>query len=578
MNPSVQDLCSLVCYLEPAAVSPGMIVRGNEFYGKRLTHATRDLESVQSLFRIAEAQNVAQASTAGLRFNPEPLRKHYEGLSGEARLAWANAAFRLLERMFEEFKHDPKNLERLAPHLMALSSAAPEAGLPPYPLSTLLYRAGLALHEAARYESALPVLVRAVKATTASGDSNHPVVATRINTLGLCYQECGDLPNARRCFERALTICERVFGPTEEAVYRVDDERLLTLPLRNLCRVLLKQDDLEAVQRTYDRALNVYVAVHGPEHPLVAECANDMGQVWHEMGHLDRAEVHFDRAVSIEENARQPIPGNLAAYLGNLGTVLLAKGQVADAEHLFRRALTLDERDFGPRSAEYARDLAALGESLRKQKRLGEAIEALGVASKIYENSDAEFAPAQLCLLSSTMGKVAHAARDFPAAVEHFRRALGLARSTDPNNEFAHAREYAHLARSLVFDGQVELAIATAEKGLLVLTVSTDPRAPELRGTLLSLLGECLEANDDYAAAREQYDKALESDRAHLGETHPNVGRDLSRIGSLLAKQDDTVGALAHLNRALAILQETFGEDHNRVKRVRSKITRISNA
>jgi len=72
-------------------------------------------------------------------------------------------------------------------------------------------------------------------------------------------------------------------------------------------------------------------------------------------------------------------------------------------------------------------------------------------------------------------------------------------------------------------------------------------------------------AQGDYDAALAAFDRALEIQVAHLGESHPILGNVENNIGSILVYKGDYGRAAEHIQRALAIFTAAYGPNHPRV-------------
>jgi len=97
-----------------------------------------------------------------------------------------------------------------------------------------------------------------------------------------------------------------------------------------------------------ERALAIDEAALGPNHPEVANCANNLGQVLQDLGDLTGAKLRFGRALAIAETALGPDHSKVASYANNLGMALVALGDLARAKALVERALAINEAALGP--------------------------------------------------------------------------------------------------------------------------------------------------------------------------------------------------------------------------------------
>jgi tetratricopeptide (TPR) repeat protein len=61
-----------------------------------------------------------------------------------------------------------------------------------------------------------------------------------------------------------------------------------------------------AAEEALGRALTVWEAVEGPDHPGVATTLNNLGEVYRHRGKLDEAEYVLTRALEIRETRLEP--------------------------------------------------------------------------------------------------------------------------------------------------------------------------------------------------------------------------------------------------------------------------------
>jgi len=89
--------------------------------------------------------------------------------------------------------------------------------------------------------------------------------------------------------------------------------------------------------------------------------------------------------------------------------------------------------------------------------------------------------------------------------------------------------------------------------------------ADELRGPYLSSLAAVLSGKGDYDEALETVDRALDQERARLGDDHPRLAALLIQRGNTLRRLGRYDAATASLREAIELLQETLSGDHPRV-------------
>ena len=70
-----------------------------------------------------------------------------------------------------------------------------------------------------------------------------------------------------------------------------------------------------------EQALVEAEAIHGPDHPKVAEILSPLGRFLHATGHVAQAETILERALAIHERTHGPDATELAGPLGDLAMV-----------------------------------------------------------------------------------------------------------------------------------------------------------------------------------------------------------------------------------------------------------------
>ena len=181
---------------------------------------------------------------------------------------------------------------------------------------------------------------------------------------------------ARAAFERALAIYEAIHGAEHPNV---------ATAVNNLGNVLYAKGDLDGAQAAFERALAMYEVIHGAEHPNVATAINNLGGVLQAKGDHDGAQAAFERALAIDEATYGPEHPKVAIRVNNLGSVLQDKGDLDGAQAAFERALAIGEATFGPEHPNVAIRVNNLGGVLRDKGDRDGARAAFKRALAIFE-------------------------------------------------------------------------------------------------------------------------------------------------------------------------------------------------
>jgi tetratricopeptide (TPR) repeat protein len=577
---TTRDLVHLAAFLGPRDL-PFVLFEtrheDEEFLSKRLGDVLRDKTKFRNLLIRMESYGFIERHPDSFSMHGMVQEAVRDGLDPDATRAWANAATRLVGAAFPregKFEGPSPLCTRLLPHALAATQYAEEAGVAREAASQLIYSCGLYLHGNRALEDAKTCYQLAVALGRRPRDEAHPVQATRINSLGIVEHELGNLHEAKECFEKAFEMCEEVYGPLEEAVYGVPDDKLLTIPIRNLCAILEEIGDIEAAQRTYERAMRIYLEVYGWNHPMVAECADRFGRAWHKMGRLAKARNCFEKAVLAEESSPEHNAAALATYLNNLAMVLIEMREPQLAHERITRALRLDKQCFGDNHPMVARDLANLGHACREMRDLEDAEHYYRDALNMAERTEGEDSPAAAALCNH-LGVVLLDNGQAAQARTCLERALAL-------NEARFGAESPEVVRNLVNLGRAldELAaqsqaMASYERAL-ALVREYDGAESERAATIHYRMGKSLQKQGQLPEALRQLQQAMTVDGKILGKAHPSVARDAYAIGCVLAEMNDTVVAMGHLTLALDIYESTLGKNDPRARKTRARLEEMS--
>lgn len=573
-----RDLLALCAFFDSEDISFAMLSEGADCYSLHLREASQEESSIIKMGVILCEHGLVELSDTALSIHPQIQKAVREGMNEEPREAWANAALRCVLSSFPikmDYEHPLPECNQLLPHAYATTRHTLALDIAPEDTGYLLNQVGLYLHGCNEYESASAAYEHAARLAEKAYGRLHAAVATRMNSLGVTYQEVGNLDKARKCYQVAFDICAEVFGPVSEAVYGPAHDTMLTMPIKNLCNVLEALGDYQTALKTYARAMPIYVEVYGWKHPIVAECANSFGDLWVKQGKFEKGRNCFRKAVAAEEKSEGGAQGNLSVYLRNLGNVMLKLQETDEAHAVFQRALELEREDFGDQSARVRTALINVGHTARKLRQYTEAQKCYEEALSIHESGD-NVDPHGVAPILNFLGIVLQAQGEAAAAKEYFERALAHNEELGLQSPETLSKDYYNIARSLEDMEQYDEAIALFEKAIELQKSLSDGRT-ERAATILNRLGRVLRSQGKLPEALEHMERALSIDISLFGKAHVTVARDSFHIGSLLAQVGDTIVAMGHLTLALEIYETEYGKGHPRSRKTREKLDDIGN-
>jgi tetratricopeptide (TPR) repeat protein len=242
---------------------------------------------------------------------------------------------------------------------------------------------GKLLGHEARYQEALTQQKQLLARTEQLEGKDGRRVGLVLGALGQIYQNQGDREHALECYQRALTIYEKVYGPVHPNVATIwnnlsgvlspvtgaskqqieaaihADERALAIyeaalgpehsdaigALQNLALDLNDAGQHERAIKLLERALTISMKSLGTEHPLVASAELNLGRLLAERRRFGEAFSHLQHGLAIRErtlDSNHPLVGEAVLYLG---VARLWQGEPAQALPIFERALAIIQRN-----------------------------------------------------------------------------------------------------------------------------------------------------------------------------------------------------------------------------------------
>jgi serine/threonine-protein kinase len=360
----------------------------------------------------------------------------------------------------------------------------------------------LVVGDQARFAEALELVPVADAAVTRAGDD--PRLRSRFESnTGRVLIDKGDLEAGRRILEQAVA---RLQGSGT-------DDLLLAVALNKLGLAYDRLGRYEDSRARYERALAVYRANLGPDHPSVAGALNNIGMASFRLGRYAEARASYERARDIWERVFGPDGADVGLAVNNLGTVAQVQSDWEEARRQYERALAIGEKRLGADSLGITHILNNLAEVLLELGRLDEARAAAERGLAIRERrAGPESAPVAASLASLAM--IARAAGDRRLAFEDIDRAIAIDEKTlGP----MHPKLASHLTDRATIRagfGRLDDAIADSLRALAIREKALGPDHPYVATSLVQVGGGYLERGRA-AAALPILERALQIRTAH---------------------------------------------------------------
>ena len=307
---------------------------------------------------LEKAWDLAQQTPAGDKRRYDVLKQLSGVLSAAADYAaaqkyvelaiqWREAIDRDDPKLADEFTElsslcqRQKDFARAMSLLQSSLRIHAKQGAPNLLMADDLSRIALVFMDQHKPEESAPPLQTAIQFREQVLGADHPAILAELDRLGAIWIALRDYPKAEETYRRALTIRERLFGPTDAG---------LIPTIEGLAYAQFGQLKFTEAEPGYKRLLNLWILSTGdPFHPMVALTLDKMAVFY-------RAQERWEESVAAAERANAVRAVFLATGLSQEATARQAHGDKKEAARLFAQALAaLDETR--PEHAEFRKQL-----------------------------------------------------------------------------------------------------------------------------------------------------------------------------------------------------------------------------
>jgi len=358
------------------------------------------------------------------------------------------------------------------------------------------------LEESHQYAQAINVSKQALALRQQVLGANHIDVAENLNTLGLLYQESGDLQHARAYLERAVTIARSAGAAAKAATAAY---------LSNLGTVQFDSADYTGAEKGLQEALALQTARDGQSTDSeVATTYNNLGEVYQALGRFQDAEANMQRSLQLRE-ASGSDDLEVASSLNNLGGLKKTLGDYEHAEKLYLRALGIRQSKLGAQSLDAA-------------------------------------------TVRSNLGSLYDAKGEYVKAEKEFTEVLAIRKKLVGEHHFLVARSLSNLGAVYQDEQKYQKALELYQQALVIREDLLGPMHPDV-AVVLNNMGWLFREEGDYTRAEPLLTRALSIWNATLGADHPLVAFCLSNLGGLYWAQGAHSSALEAITKSEAITE-----------------------
>lgn len=186
-----------------------------------------------------------------------------------------------------------------------------------------------------------------------------------LNKVAAMLYLSGELDQARKLWERILTLCRR--QPDQALADQA-------AAIHGIGAVLHKEGDLATAQSMLRSAWDLRRTVLGENHPETASTINRLAMVHWQTQDLVEAEALLRQTIEIRGAVLGEWHPDYALSLNNLGAVLLSRGDAVGAETLLRQAVEIRRAVLGDKHPDCANSLSNLAMVYQAKGEMGRAL------------------------------------------------------------------------------------------------------------------------------------------------------------------------------------------------------------
>ena len=362
---------------------------------------------------------------------------------------------------------------------------------------------------AMKYLSVALKLIEDNTIRTGPGHGQFKQVARLYHNMGLLHRRLCDYQQAKRYYERALSIRLNKLGPDHADVAHT--YHIMGTLHRHL-------GDYRQAKEYYLRALSIRLNKFRPDHVAVAHTCHHMGTLHRDLGDHRQAKEYYLRALSIRLNKLGPDHVVVAYTYQHMGTLHRYLCDHQQAKEYYERALSIQLNKLGPDHVDVGRTYHSMG------------------------------------ILHRDLG-------DYQQAKEYYERAMSIQLNKLGPDHVDVARTY-HSMGILHGDlGDHQQAKEYYERALSIQLNKLGPDHVDVAGTYHHI-GILHHHWNDFQQAKEYYERALSIRLNKLGPEHIDVAQTYQNMGTLHRHLGDFQQAKEYYEHAVSIKRNKLGPDH----------------
>jgi tetratricopeptide (TPR) repeat protein len=323
-----------------------------------------------------------------------------------------------------------------------------------------------------------------------------------------------------------------------------------------------------------ERALAIYRAVLGNEHPSTAMILNNLAVTYEDQGKLNDAATLHTQALAIRRSVLGENHLETAASLNNLALVYHDQGKLDEAASLYRQALAVRTQLLGDTHPDIATLLADLAALYADQGKLNEALSLYQQALTIRRKALGSRHTDTLALLSG-LAAIYQAQGNYAEAMRWRQQVLTAQRKTLGYQHPDIAATFSAIATIHQAQGQLDESTFWLQHSLSILH-NVVANVPIEQARSLETLAIAYEEQEQHEKAEALYQQALAIYRSAPNGSPLDSARCSYNLALLYYERKRAIEGRPLLEQAIALWQEQRGPNHPDTRKAREKYEQLA--
>ena len=327
----------------------------------------------------------------------------------------------------------------------------------------------------------LDYLERAYKIFTSTSSScDHEELCDICNSIGLVHMVSKSYDLALTHFTEAVTLLESVSSG-------IRNKKLISV-YRNISEVYVHKKCVNKANENYRKCSAAAIATYYPEHPFVARCHRQMGDIFAEEAEYLQALDYYQKAVDVFFSGLGSDNYYLISIYQQMGLLYGKLERYDSASEYYKRSLKIFAKLGIDDNIIIGEILFKLGLTYKHQKEYDEALMYFSRSLKLNEALYGVDSSDITANIHDNIGWVYLALKNEELAIKHCEKCLSIRMNLYNSNHIAVGSSYRNMGKIYEVLKKYEEAYKKYEKAFVICSKSLNPDNQKLKA-----LKECLE-------------------------------------------------------------------------------------